>query len=182
MHWIEKALAHKEELESIENTLSYIPRTDIGEIEKSYIIYGDGSKSFRITEYNQTISISKKDGRDPMKIVDFDGYWYGFDSSPYKMDHTSILIKLSNYKYMFVGWEIYIFETSDRIIDFVSTITNSNSLYPIAYGEHNVYFILEKRFIKKSSLHTSPTISNALDIYAELYGSLASRIAKHMKI
>ena len=85
------------------------------------------------------------------------------------MPGNSVLIELTENKYMFVGWCIYTFETDDQIIDFVTPVGNNDVPYPIAYGEKNVYFMLDKSFVKKSKMATPMDAENCYMLYVEFY-------------
>lgn len=63
---------------------------------------------------------------------------------------NTILAKTDKDKYLFVGKEIYEFETDDNIEKYYSMIGNNNTPYPIALGEKYVYFMLDKKYLDKS--------------------------------
>ncbi len=112
----------------------------------------------------------------------FKGYWTGYDTSEYAMHGTSILIKEGGRSYVFIGQEIYRFHTDDKITDFVSPMGNNNVPYPVAIGEDNVYFLLDREFIAKSELRTPANIANAEDLYGEYYGHIGNAEAEKHKI
>lgn len=61
---------------------------------------------------------------------------------------NTVLIKLTNNSYMFIGEKIYTFKLKDdSIIDYKSPIGNSAVPYPYAIGKKNVYLMTEQVFI-----------------------------------
>ena len=109
------------------------------------------------------------------------GYWYGFDTVPGPLHGNSILVKIMNKRYVYIGSEIYQFDTNEEILDYVSPVGNNDVPYPIAFGEKNVYFMLDKRFIAKNELETPITIAKSEDIYGEFYGHIGSKNKVHNK-
>ena len=61
------------------------------------------------------------------------------------------------YKYLYIGSEIYSFNTieDDVIIDYFSDIGNNDVPYPYAIGEKYIYFMLERYCVEKF-LFTEP--------------------------
>ena len=57
-------------------------------------------------------------------------------------DGNTILLKLDEKKYMFIGNSgIYSFETEDNIIKFTSNVGNNCVPYAVSYGEKNIYYM-----------------------------------------
>ena len=57
---------------------------------------------------------------------------------------NSILLHLEKYKYMFIRNFLYTFETTDKIFKYCSNLGNNRVNYPCAYGEENVYFLIDR--------------------------------------
>jgi len=57
---------------------------------------------------------------------------------------NTILAQISRNRYLFIGPWIYEFETKDQILEYHSQVGNSGVPYPLAVGEKNVYFLIEK--------------------------------------
>ena len=68
-----------------------------------------------------------------------------------KNKDSSILLKIDD-KYIFIGDNIYEFTTDEEIIDFKSPIGNSGVPYPVAIGEKNIYFMLDKVYVDKKEI------------------------------
>lgn len=83
---------------------------------------------------------------------------------------NSILVKMSKTNYMFIGHEIYEFETKDddEILEFWSEVGNSDVPYPFAVGTNYVYFFLDHEAIPKDYFSLDK------DMYEQYY--LPSRI------
>jgi len=67
---------------------------------------------------------------------------YSGDHGPY-FDGNTILLKISEIKYVFIGTEVYEFETDDNIKIYYSPVGNSAVPYPFAIGEKYIYFMLD---------------------------------------
>jgi hypothetical protein len=145
-----------------------------------YFVHDNGGRPFKVEifhnelkcyEHSPLDNYSEIPSYDMMKykINKFEGYWSGFDSSPYKMHGNSLLIKINKNKYVHIGSKIYQFTTNDKILDYVSPVGNSNVPYPIAYGEDNVYFMLDRKYIKNDDIPLEKNIVNAEDMYSFYY-------------
>lgn len=87
---------------------------------------------------------------------------------------NSILLKIGNNNYVFIGDYVYEFQSLDNIIDFFSMIGNSDVPYPVAIGEKNVYYLIDKGsngYLSKEYFEDFPNKHSwGLDSYAKLWG------------
>jgi len=60
---------------------------------------------------------------------------------------NSILVEVSHHKYIYIGSEIYSFETDEEIKSFYSPIGNSDVPYPYAISDTSAYFMLDKKIV-----------------------------------
>jgi hypothetical protein len=68
-------------------------------------------------------------------------------------DGNTILIKLKQNKYIFIGASIYIFTIDYEIIKYVSPIGNNDVSYPYAIDiKNNYYLMLDSVIIPKNSM------------------------------
>ena len=81
----------------------------------------------------------------------FIGEHYLDDNNNYDRNEekgNSILLQLKNdnqnYKYKFIGSSVYTFETIDKIVKFSSNIGFSRVQYPVAYGENNICYLVDR--------------------------------------
>ena len=81
------------------------------------------------------------------------------------MHGNSILVKITNNKYIHIGCEIYKFETNDEIVDYISPVGNADVSYPVAFGENNVYFMLDKKMIRINDFEMPVTVANAENLW-----------------
>jgi hypothetical protein len=161
-------------------TKSFIIKSKLSARNRIYMIHDNGGRPFKVIANNNGIEIyTYSDDSDAdhtydkllLSINNFIGYWVGFDTSKYTNFHgNSILIQITKHKYIYVGWIIQEFETTDQIIDYVSPVGNSDVPYPVAYGETNVYFMLDMMYLPKINLMTQVSPINAENIYGEFYG------------
>lgn len=203
--WCQMVKKRNKELERMVNTKSYIPFNKLSSRDRIYYTHDNGGRPFKVVANSSGIYVYKKEKQDDddededneddeendedngiytnlvFKVNKFLGYWTGFDSSPYKMHGNSVLIRVKNNRYIFVGWNIYQFDTDEEILDYISYVGNSDVPYPIAYGPEYVYFMLDKKRIKKSDLELEATVANAGDLYGEFYGHVGSKKGKHEK-
>ena len=117
--------------------------------------------------YNQKIFIGKSIKGDDM--------YASFPNNPAGAAKAglgnSILLNLSGNKYVFIGESVYEFDTPDHIKEFYSMIGNNDVPYPVAVGEKNVYFIIEKTYLSRNYFEGFPKkYSWGLDSYARLWG------------
>ena len=183
--WYQRMIEHQFELQDLINTRSFIPYDNLTNKNRNCTTHSNGDLPFKIITNNAGIKIFENDVR-PKKFIleftDFIGYWRGFDSSPDKMHGNSVLIKISDNKYVSVGNSIYSFETDEKILDYVSPVGNNDVPYPVAFGENNVYFIPDKMLIDENELELEVTVANAYELYREFYGHIGSKKGKHNKI
>jgi hypothetical protein len=98
------------------------------------------------------------------------GHWWGFDTSGAFLHGNTVLVKLTDTRYLYVAGEIYEFETEGPILDYVSPVGNSNVPYPVAFTEKSVYFLVEKAVVERKDLSVRATMANAIELYHEFYG------------
>ena len=193
---IKRGEEREKELENVKSTNSYISGKDLSK-DMVYYIHDNGGRPFKAIATQNKISLNRlsqeeldkpleiKDGKvvidcdcnqdkstweytHIIDLIHFEGYWEGFDSSADKMHGNSILIKINDHKYVFVGWEIYSFETNDVIIEYISPVGNNDVPYPIAIGNEYIYLMTFNKMIKRSDLKEQITLSNSLNYSWEL--------------
>ena len=143
-------------------TGSYIDKTEIK--QKKYITHDNGSRPFEIVTSPENITIFNRSKKQILKLTQFLGYWSGYDTSPNKVHHNTILIKITKYKYIFVGGTVYQFVTKEEINDYVSIMGNSDVPYPIAFSESYLYF-MEYDEIIYATKKIEYTIKNSEKLY-----------------
>jgi len=62
---------------------------------------------------------------------------------------NTILLQIEKNKYVFIEGTIYEFSNKEEIIKYFSLIGRNDTPYPIALGENNVYFMLDKFYISR---------------------------------
>ena len=82
-----------------------------------------------------------------------------------KFTGNSILLKLGEKRYCSIGWTIEEFSTKDRIIKYDSPVGNNDVPYPLAYGEDNLYFMLDMEYVPRSAFPKNVSTDNAWEIY-----------------
>ena len=124
----------------------------------------------------------------PLKIFIGKGFFYKkFPKIEHEknFDGNSILLKIKKNRYVYIGHIIYEFDTNDTIVEYFSIVGNNNVPYPVAFGEKNVYFMLDKEFIPLDKFPVL-TKKERIDAYSYYYGAgnikiEYSKFAKKMK-
>jgi len=188
--WCKKVAQRKKELQNMRSTKSYIPKDKLSSRDKIYYTENNDSRPFKVIANNTGIHIYKGINNEnyeqiydklTMNIKSFQGYWDGFDSTPNKKTGNSLLVKITDHKYIFIGGNIFQFTTNDKILDYVSPLGPNDVSYPVAFGTEYVYFMVNNKMIKNNDLETPITIANAEDIYFEFYGHIGSKKGTHHK-
>ena len=164
-------------------TKSYISKNNIK--KKTYFTHANGDRPFYVYVDSNEINVftyenynyDDDDITDDidnyniqiLTIKNMLGYWYGFDESYCNFHGNSLLVQLDSYNYVHIGSEIYGFETKDIIYDYYSEVGNSDVPYPIALGEENVYFMLDRDYLKNGYIPNSIPPSQ---LYGYYYGHI----------
>ena len=167
------------ELSSMLESGTFVSRSDLRHTQETYFIHDNGGRPFEVVADHESIHVHKNtmDDDEPydeepfLTITDFEGYWSGFDSSPCRQrEGSSILIKVTDNRYISIGWEIYRFDTQDDVIlDYVSPIGNSDVPYPVAWSKDKVYFMLSRAWVKREDLKTPITVKDSEELHGEFY-------------
>lgn len=97
-----------------------------------------------------------------------------------QFDGNSVLLKISKDRYVFIGNTIYEFSTdNDKILKYYSPVGNNDVPYPFAYGEKNVYFMLNNKYIPYDNIKELEN-KKETDGYNYYYGD-KEKYAKKMK-
>ena len=123
-------------------------------------------------------------GKSPLnEMTEFSG---GYGK---KFDGNSILLKIAKNRYVYIGPLIYEFSTNnDIIIAYWSPVGNNDVPYPFAYGEKNIYFMLDNTYVPLDRFPELKNLSKVekTDLYKYYYGHTNDKIkyekfAKKMK-
>lgn len=195
-----KTKFRKKELIGQTKTNSYINRHDLLDKTYIYFIHFNGGRHYKVAINKNTITVAELDAdqnTNPsndkenkstvhfekcysaewkydnfMILKTFQGYWYGFDASADRSHGNSLLININNNnEYMFIGKYILLFNTNEKIIDFISYVGNNDIPYPIAVGTENFYYISNNNIyvIIKNNLQTDINLANMAEIVTEIF-------------
>jgi len=174
--------------------------------QKSYFIHDNGGKPFLVyvgksvvtiykipeKEINYNKNITKKDytklvrkisniskifiGKSPKNRMTIFSHGYGK-----QFDGNSILLKLKNGKYVYIGMYIYEFKLAknDEILKYYSPVGNNDVPYPVAIGKKNVYLLIEDVYIPLDRFGDD---SDLIDAYHYFYGHSGNKPLKGIKI
>jgi len=172
---------------------SYIAREKLTVKNRVYSTHYNGDRPFIVVVNNANIYVYTYQNHQPdienikknykqnytkfvLKTDLFDGYWTGVDTSDYKFHGTTILVKISANRYIFIGNVITQFNTDDEIVTYVSYVGNNAVPYPIAFGVDNLYFMLDNQYVKREEFTTAVSIMNSEKLYQEFYGSFVEHV------
>lgn len=116
--------------------------------DKTVKVYGFNNQDFEYTDQpiftflnNTNIFIGKSPKN---KMTEYSG-GYGDE-----FDGNSILLHISENKYVYIGSSIYSFESQAKIIRYISPVGNSDVPYPYAIDEkENIYLMTEDVILEK---------------------------------
>ena len=172
---------------------------------KKYLIFDNGGRPYKVVIKGKGLDIYTYD--DSVEDINYDDYSILIKSYrklnkifiPKGIDDrgkawsggkgNTILAQISGNKYLFIGPWIYEFETkNEKIIEYHSQVGNSGVPYPLAIGENNVYFLIEKGeegYLSKEYFEEFPKkYSWATDGYSRLWADkkLSKKTMKISKI
>ncbi len=114
-----------------------------------YEIHDNGGRPFRVKIVDGNVSIFINDSDELVESYEPERVFIG--KSPEhgeKFDGNSILLKLEGNQYIFIGWDIFSFESYFEIIDYISPVGNSDVPYPYATDtQGNRYLLTEKMVV-----------------------------------
>lgn len=105
-------------------------------------------------------------GRSPRNIMTLFSGGFGPE-----FDGNSLLLKIDEYRYIFIGDKIFSFNTDFPIVEYTSPVGNSDVPYPYAKDENGNYYLMIEDVIIKHS----PTLEREIeegdfdDIYSYYY-------------
>ena len=84
--------------------------------------------------------------------------------------NNSMLLHLKNNEYMFIGSEIYTFKIpdGDKIVRYTSGIGNNDVPYPAAFGNKNIYFLIEYKYVPIDKLLKPLSKEAKMEPYGEI--------------
>ena len=96
---------------------------------------------------------------------------------------NSILLKINSKKHVFIGQNIYEFNTTEIINEYYSTVGNNDVPYPVAIGEKNTYFMLDKRYLSNRYFIEKQSFSKNIkqNAYLYYYGHKGEQLSKYSK-
>ncbi len=76
--------------------------------------------------------------------------------------------KINNYKYVFIGHNIYEFELEeDDTFEFYNSLVDDNTSYPLLLGKKFVYFLLDKTVLPKKLFPKNIDMEDSYNYYYE---------------
>lgn len=144
-----------------------------------FFIHDNGGEPFRVVvnKNDRIVDIydNYEKSRNPLfSIKNYKKIFIGMDDDytrSNQLDYeeyagNSILVEINVREYIYIGSEIYSFETEEDILDYYSPVGNSDVPYPYAIGQNNVYLMIEEVYFPVNLMKT--TKKKKVDPY-ELY-------------
>lgn len=145
---------------------------------KTYFIHDNGGRPFKVVIDNDKVYVYKnihhdfdtyEDFYSDKPILTFHPMKIFIGKSPFntmtqfsgghgpEFDGNSILIQMSEKKYVYIGRKIYSFATEHKITKYVSPVGNSDVPYPYAVdNKKHIYLLEEDVIIKRVPRHIDP--------------------------
>lgn len=164
IEWNKKVDTIKKELENMTYTLSYISCDNLTNTQ--YITTYKGYDMHKVVVKPGALIVYIPEEFEEIKlheINEFLGYWYDL------IAQHAILVQITKNKYLCIDKEVYTFEMTDRVEDFVVTMGNNDVPYPIIYGTKYLYFMHDMQYIERKYFSTPITIVNADALQKEYY-------------
>lgn len=127
-----------------------------------YYIHDNGGRPFmvNISKINKNVEVYKQNKNNNSYDKKVFGTHYkklflGNDPNNYskQTNGNSILLKISDYFYVYIGSMIYMFKTKeDEILRYVSPVGNSDVPYPYAVSKTKTYLMLDYKILNNSDL------------------------------
>jgi hypothetical protein len=95
-------------------------------------------------------------------------------------DGNTILLKITDDKYVYIGNKIYEFKMLDEFKKYYSLVGNSDVSYPVLVGSEYVYFMLDSDYISKDLVKVNN--NNYEDAYSNYYKELMKKCNKMKNI
>lgn len=108
--------------------------------ERKYIVVDNGDSSAEIYLNDQPVRVLL------MRINSYKKIFVGIDSVE-QMHGNSILFELDDQSYIFVGMYIYLFHTTEPILQYFSPMGNNMVPYPYAITSKHTYIMLGQQVI-----------------------------------
>lgn len=174
---VEAAEARKLELSNMVNTNTYIPSgSSTHTYETIYNGYGvlevDIDDGLKIYQMDLDEHYNRSRGKCIFRRNKIMGHWSGFDPSYHKMDGSSILVKLDELTYIFVGYFAIEFKTQSPIKDFVSFMGKNGMVYPIAFTDDLTYYLDEQMYEQNHELSKPGGTDDLIQMF---YGNIPGK-------
>jgi hypothetical protein len=131
---------------------------------EEYVIHDNREKALKVIIDNKIIKICKgkfenavnkwiyDENKPIMTISSYEKLFVGIDKVE-NFEGNSLLVNIKDYKYIFIGHEVYEFTTpNDKIIKYFSPVGNNDVPYPFAIGMRNTYLMLENVYLPNKLL------------------------------
>lgn len=121
-------------------------------VPQTYWTHDNGGRPFRCVVYANDISVYLEED----KLFSWENtkkIWIGEeeDDGEDELAGNSILVQVSEHKYVFIGHKIYEVDITDQIMEYCSPIGNNDVPYPYAVGENNTYLMCQNVYLPTHS-------------------------------
>jgi hypothetical protein len=169
--------------------------------KRIYYIHDNRYRPFKVVIETPTVTIYKHTGYDPdtydkcLKVYKtVEKVYIGKSTGAPIGDHTkseakhfdgnSILLELTDGRFVFIGHEIYEFRIgTETPVKFYSMVGNNDVPYPVFLTDVSVYMMLDNVYVAREQF---PNDTNWENAYATYYGHIGApigleKVAKKMK-
>lgn len=109
-----------------------------------YTTLDNGGDAYLVVKHGNTVDIYNS--QNDKKVKTYNNVKKVFVGKP---RGNSILLRISEKRYVFIGHNVYEFETKEPITKYYSEIGNSAVPYPVAVSRNYAYYMLDKAAVPK---------------------------------
>lgn len=92
-----------------------------------------------------------------------------------KFDGNSILLQVSESRFMFIGETVFEFDMLDSLQKYYSVVGNNDVPYPIILGDKYVYNVIEKQYVDRQLFPAGMKDADWADASGYFYGHKGER-------
>lgn len=144
---------------------------------KKYYIHDNGSRPFMVVIDKTRVYVYKKtdiekDNYEKILDIKVKEIFIGKDSINKNFNGNSILLQLTNTKFMCITESIFEFELEkgDEIVKYFSEVGNSDVPYPVLLGKNNFYSMIDKTYGSRDDFPSDYKISDYEKAHGYYYG------------
>jgi hypothetical protein len=119
----------------------------------NYFTHDNGGKPFKVNISNESINVfNNETEKKLLTIKNYVKVFIGNDPEYPGSKGNSILVRVNEENYVYIGTSIYQFKPKEKILKFYSPLGNSDVVYSYGISENFIYLFAEKKVVKKQDV------------------------------